>query len=95
MTRTIDAARLLRWLQDQEDEILEANTGHPADRTAASTIREIRAKVEAMAAPPRPSMDFSAALLAVSGAKAPYVAVAALIAGYFLAVPPCQQGKQS
>lgn len=51
MTRTIDAARLLRWLQDQEDEILEANTGHPADRTAASTIREIRAKVEAMAQP--------------------------------------------
>lgn len=63
MTRTIDAARLLRWLQDQEDEILEADTGMAADRIAVGTIRDIRAKVEAMARPVRVQATFRAGVI--------------------------------
>ena len=79
MTRTIDADRLLRWLQDQEDEILEANTGMAADRTAARTIREIRTKVEAMARPVRVQATFRAGVIAAGAAEAPFLAVSTLI----------------
>ena len=87
MTRTIDAARLLRWLQDQEDEILEANTGMAADRIAVGTIRDIRAKVEAMARPVRVQATFRAGVIAAGGAEAPFLAVSTLIRKAILADP--------
>lgn len=87
MRRHIDADHLLRWLQDQEDEILEANTGIPADGTAVCTIREIRAKVEAMARPVRAQATFRAGVIAAGGAEAPFLAVSTLIRKAILADP--------
>ena len=87
MTRHIDADRLLRWLQDQEDEILEANTGMAADRTAARTIWEIRTKVEAMARPVRVQAAFRAGVIAAGAAEAPFLALSTLIRQAILAEP--------
>ena len=87
MTRHIDADRLLRWLQDQEDEILEANTGMAADRTAAGTIREIRAKVGAMARPLGRKCTFRAGVIAITTAQVPFLAVSTLIREAMLAKP--------
>lgn len=87
MSRHIDADALLRWLQDQEDEILEAGTGTPEERGNAAALREVRAKVEAMARPLGRKCTFRAGVIASTAAQVPFLAVSTLIREAMLAKP--------